>query len=632
MTFRFANFAESFLSAGLSIGATLGIIPPADAARMPSLLTASSEVQQFAAVIADGRQDPEVVYVTANAGGVLTLLRGQENTTAKDWQAGANFSHTMTAGAISWLGSGGQTQVLVDLVDRVGAAEASILQFAKVEADNQHAYAEFYTELNAKFEDNAANLTQVMQVYSDREVAYAKLDTTLTAQAAQATATANQSLSVSVGFGQALADYKVSVSSQFGTVNSTVSSNFSTLSQSDLALGKRIDTVTASLGDANAMIRTETQARADQYGSLASQITTTSASFTSQLNSAITQESTARANADGTNATNTTNLTSTVNGVSATANQAFDTGVSLAGYAQSTYSVAIGAGGKFGGFTLRAADGSSSVQTTQFVVDVEQVIFRNPGTNYQPFVFDTAKGTAYLNNVWINAAWIYDATITTAKIGNAQITNAKIGDAQITTAKIGDAQITSAKIQDATIQGADIGYAAIGQANLGSAIIGTAQLQDAIITNAKVAYAAIASANIQSLAVNTFHINNESVTAAIFMSAGAQVSGTGNDVAEFSRTFQYAYDCDIMCIASCQFNDGGGHAASTHSSILRINAGGNVIGEAKVLNNAWANATFNCQGVVHLPAGQSINIAMTCNTQSFDNYTLRSIIYLVRFK
>jgi len=56
--------------------------------------------------------------------------------------------------------------------------------------------------------------------------------------------------------------------------------------------------------------------------------------------------------------------------------------------------------------------------------------------------------SAFISNASITNAKIGDLAVDTAKIANGAITTAKIGDAQITSAKIGDAQITNAKIGD----------------------------------------------------------------------------------------------------------------------------------------------------------------------------------------
>mgnify|MGYP000592399451 CR=1 FL=1 len=56
----------------------------------------------------------EIVHITAKAGGVLTVLRGQEGTTARDWLEGEMVSMRMTAAA------------LTEIYTRLAAVEAAI--------------------------------------------------------------------------------------------------------------------------------------------------------------------------------------------------------------------------------------------------------------------------------------------------------------------------------------------------------------------------------------------------------------------------------------------------------------------------------------------------------------------------
>lgn len=76
--------------------------------------------------------------------------------------------------------------------------------------------------------------------------------------------------------------------------------------------------------------------------------------------------------------------------------------------------------------------------------------------------------------VYMNTAFIQDATITTAKIADANITTAKIADANITGAKIGYATITEANIADANITRAKIGSLAVDTLRIGdnSVVVG----------------------------------------------------------------------------------------------------------------------------------------------------------------
>ena len=66
--------------------------------------------------------------------------------------------------------------------------------------------------------------------------------------------------------------------------------------------------------------------------------------------------------------------------------------------------------------------------------------------NYYPFIVQTTPTSSAPAGVYINDAYIRNASIVSAKIADAAIDNAKIANGAITTAKIGDAEITTAKL------------------------------------------------------------------------------------------------------------------------------------------------------------------------------------------
>ena len=141
-------------------------------------------------------------------------------------------------------------------------------------------------------------------------------------------------------------------------------------------------------------------------------------------------------------------------------------------------------------------------------------------------IADLSVASAKIQDLAVTNAKINDAAITTAKIGDAAITTAKIGDAAITNAKIGDAAITTAKIGDAAITTAKIGDAAITNAKIGDAAITNAKIGDAAITNAKIGAAAITTAKIGDAQVNTLQIAGQAVTVPVGVTASNSVSVT----------------------------------------------------------------------------------------------------------
>lgn len=110
-----------------------------------------------------------------------------------------------------------------------------------------------------------------------------------------------------------------------------------------------------------------------------------------------------------------------------------------------------------------------------------------------PFVVQTTDTT--INDipvpagVYMDAAFIKNATITSAKIGDLAVDTAKIANSAITTAKIGDAQIDSAKIAN-TIQSTNYSSTAGWQINkAGTATFNEVQLRGAVNGGAFTGYA-----------------------------------------------------------------------------------------------------------------------------------------------
>lgn len=96
MTVLFKNNAASTLSSGITNADTS--ITVADGALFPSLTAG----QTFYATLtqSDTETSWEVVLVTARAGDVLTVERGQDGTTAASWVSGSKIELRLTAAAL----------------------------------------------------------------------------------------------------------------------------------------------------------------------------------------------------------------------------------------------------------------------------------------------------------------------------------------------------------------------------------------------------------------------------------------------------------------------------------------------------------------------------------------------------
>jgi hypothetical protein len=96
--FLYGNFFATELVSGCAVGDTVLNVPPADAAKFTNF--SSGYDAPFS--IWDGVNPPEIVWCTANPQtGALTVLRGQEGTSAFGWSAGAQLRSSITASVLN---------------------------------------------------------------------------------------------------------------------------------------------------------------------------------------------------------------------------------------------------------------------------------------------------------------------------------------------------------------------------------------------------------------------------------------------------------------------------------------------------------------------------------------------------
>lgn len=94
---KFANNAKSTLAAPILAAAVNCSVQSSDASKFPAL----SAGDWFMAALKDASNNIEIVKVTARASGVLTIVRGQEGTTPRDFSAGAVVDMRLTAGTLA---------------------------------------------------------------------------------------------------------------------------------------------------------------------------------------------------------------------------------------------------------------------------------------------------------------------------------------------------------------------------------------------------------------------------------------------------------------------------------------------------------------------------------------------------
>jgi hypothetical protein len=97
MAVKLTNNAKSTLAANIVTTDTTLAVQSGDAAKFPTL----GAGDWCPLTVVDAAGNMEIMKVTARAGAVLTVARGQEGTTAKNFTAGANVSVRVTAASVA---------------------------------------------------------------------------------------------------------------------------------------------------------------------------------------------------------------------------------------------------------------------------------------------------------------------------------------------------------------------------------------------------------------------------------------------------------------------------------------------------------------------------------------------------
>lgn len=97
MAIKFTNFAYSTLAAGISGVSTTITLAGGTGSRFPTL----SGSDYFYATLEDASLNREIVKVTARSTDTLTVVRGQDNTSARAWVTGDSIALRFNAAAIS---------------------------------------------------------------------------------------------------------------------------------------------------------------------------------------------------------------------------------------------------------------------------------------------------------------------------------------------------------------------------------------------------------------------------------------------------------------------------------------------------------------------------------------------------
>lgn len=126
--YQFSNNANTTIGSTLSSSATTITVATGTGVKFPILSGSQFFTGTIFAAGSSTGTPNEIVYVTARTGDTMTVLRGQEGTTAQSWPIGAIFSNFLTAGALSGLSGSTdiQSQFGNSAVDS-GSANAGII-------------------------------------------------------------------------------------------------------------------------------------------------------------------------------------------------------------------------------------------------------------------------------------------------------------------------------------------------------------------------------------------------------------------------------------------------------------------------------------------------------------------------
>lgn len=202
-----------------------------------------------------------------------------------------------------------------------------------------------------------------------------------------------------------------------------------------------------------------------------------------------------------------------------------------------------------------------------------------------PFVVQ--NGTVYLNQ-----AYIGNASITNTNIANGAVDNAKIQNAAISNAQIQDGAITNAKIANAAISNAQIQDAAITSAKIGNAQVSTLQLAGEAVTVSRAAYNSGSGSGIQT----PVSIVQPAQSVACIVTASVILgSSTGNTIlVQIRRDGTVIYQTNVQTRSgapmptqafSTTIVDTSGSGGSTYDLTITPNGSG-----------SWFNASITCMG------------------------------------
>ncbi len=466
--FVFANNAVSYLAENLAQNSSVLRIPVGTAGMFP----VPGARERFVAYIEDGKQDPEIVYVTSNPlTGLMAIERGQEDTAAQTWQAGAIVIHSTSRDSLEWLATGGAAAIVLDnfntelqtqaaaiaalrvIVGDLGqgtnenlnslrreleAAQAAILQQAQVYADMNFSFAQLRTEVTATLASNEATVISLMNTVANSEEAIATFRTEVMAELNGVNASILAETEARVTADEATAEQLTQLTAVVDTNTAQISLLATTLATDFEALAELITGLDVRVGDAEASIENEASARADADEALATQIATTEATLGTQIEAAVNAEALARATSEGALASDILDVSARAGDLEASVSIVSAAQADLLGNVSSYYTVQLGADGVFAGFNLAAGTNPLGEVYSNMTVRVGNFSILN---NTDDPVLVVTGGITYIRNVVAEWAVIETAVVNNFVAAEANIGTAAIGRAAIQAAAVGSAEI-----------------------------------------------------------------------------------------------------------------------------------------------------------------------------------------------
>lgn len=399
-------------------------------------------------------QDVRADATSASAAQVSTLgaVAGQNAAAIFSEQvARADEDSALTAQSIILGASVGENRaaVAVEQLARATADSAAANQINSLTAVTAQSSSAITTEQTVRSDSNSALANQFASIVastgSSSAALFAEEDARTTADSAQASQVSgisaatqgNSAALVSEQSARATSDSAQSsridaTVAAFGTNSAAIFAEQTARATENEAQTRQISGMTAATGAASAAIAQEATARSTGDTSSATVLSGLTAS-TSQTAAGLVAEQSARATQDTANATQISQLSASVGSNSAAISTEQSVRANQTGELYAQYTVKLDTNGYVAGFGLASTVNNTGDSSSVFGIRADRFYVGSPSqTNIIPFVVQATAGTAANGTpipagVYMDAAYIKNATITAAKISDVDADTIKAG-------------------------------------------------------------------------------------------------------------------------------------------------------------------------------------------------------------